>query len=121
MSSVVKNWFKNFEFSHQEWRVLIKRIVTAVVLIPIVLLLVLRAPVAVVAVVTGAVALLTIHEFLKLVEAYGVQPLRKPTYGAVLLFFLLLVVNAGRENHCSPPRFSESQPPSRLPSSLSYF
>ena len=96
MSSVVKNWFKNFEFSHQEWRVLIKRIVTAVVLIPIVLLLVLRAPVAVVAVVTGAVALLTIHEFLKLVEAYGVQPLRKPTYGAVLLFFLLLVVNAGQ-------------------------
>jgi phosphatidate cytidylyltransferase len=96
VSSVVKNWFKNFEFSHQEWRVLIKRIVTAVVLIPIVLLLVLRAPVAVVAVVTGAVALLTIHEFLKLVEAYGVQPLRKPTYGAVLLFFLLLVVNAGQ-------------------------
>jgi phosphatidate cytidylyltransferase len=75
---------------------LIKRIATAVVLIPIVLLLVLRAPVAVVAVVTGAVALLTTHEFLKLVEAYGVQPLRKPAYGAVLLFFLLLVVNAGQ-------------------------
>ena len=76
---------------------MIKRILTAVVLIPIVLLLVLRAPVPLVAVVTGAVALVTIHEFLKLTEAYGVQPLRKPTYGFVALFFLLLVINVGQE------------------------
>ena len=69
---------------------MIKRIATAVVLIPIVLLLVLRAPVFLVAIVTGAVALVTVHEFLKLTEAYGVQPLRKPTYGFVALFFLLL-------------------------------
>jgi len=76
---------------------LIKRIATAVVLIPIVLLLVLRAPVFLVAIVTGAVALVTVHEFLKLTEAYGVQPLRKPTYGFVALFFLLLVINVGQE------------------------
>jgi phosphatidate cytidylyltransferase len=76
---------------------LIKRIATAVVLIPIVLLLVLRAPVFVVAIVTGAVALVTVHEFLKLTEAYGVQPLRRPTYGFVALFFLLLVINVGQE------------------------
>jgi phosphatidate cytidylyltransferase len=76
---------------------LIKRIATAVVLIPIVLLLVLRAPVFMVAIVTGAVALVTVHEFLKLTEAYGVQPLRKPTYGFVALFFLLLVINVGQE------------------------
>ncbi len=76
---------------------MIKRILTAVVLIPIVLLLVLRAPVPVVAVVTGAVALVTLHEFLKLTEAYGVQPLRKPTYGFVALFFLLVVINVGQE------------------------
>jgi len=76
---------------------LIKRIGTAVVLIPIVLLLVLRAPVFLVAIVTGAVALVTVHEFLKLTEAYGVQPLRKPTYGFVALFFLLLVINVGQE------------------------
>jgi phosphatidate cytidylyltransferase len=76
---------------------LIKRIGTAVVLIPIVLLLVLRAPVFLVAIVTGAVALVTLHEFLKLTEAYGVQPLRKPTYGFVALFFLLLVINVGQE------------------------
>jgi phosphatidate cytidylyltransferase len=76
---------------------LIKRIATAVVLIPIVLLLVLRSPVALVAIVTAAIALLTVHEFLKLVEAYGVQPLRRPTYGFVILFFLLLMIGAGSD------------------------
>ena len=76
---------------------MIKRIATAVVLIPIVLLLVLRAPVALVAVVTGVIALLTTQEFLKLTESYGVQPLRKPTYGFVVLFFLLLVLNMGQD------------------------
>jgi len=77
---------------------LIKRIATAVVLIPIVLLLVLRAPVPLVAAVTAVVALLTVAEFLRLTESYGVQPLRKPTYGAVVLFFILLMLNAGQEN-----------------------
>jgi phosphatidate cytidylyltransferase len=76
---------------------LIKRIATAVVLIPIVLLLVLRAPVALVAIVTAALALATVHEFLKLVEAYGVQPLRRPTYGFVILFFLLLMFGVGAD------------------------
>jgi phosphatidate cytidylyltransferase len=76
---------------------LIKRIATAVVLIPIVLLLVLRAPVTLVAIVTTAIALLTVHEFLKLVEAYGVQPLRRPTYGFVILFFLLLLIGMGAD------------------------
>ena len=59
---------------------LLKRIATAVVLIPIVLVLILRAPVRCLAVVAGIVALLTIHEFLKLTESYGVQPFRLPTY-----------------------------------------
>ena len=76
---------------------MIKRIATAVVLIPIVLLLVLRAPVPLVATVTALIALLTIQEFLKLIESYGIQPLRKPTYGFVVLFFILLVLNVGQE------------------------
>jgi phosphatidate cytidylyltransferase len=76
---------------------LIKRIATAVVLIPIVLLLVLRAPVALVAIVTAAIALITVHEFLQLVEAYSVQPLRRPTYGFVILFFLLLMIGVGAD------------------------
>jgi len=76
---------------------LIKRIATAVVLIPIVLLLVLRAPVPMVAAVTAIVALLTVQEFLKLTESYGISPLDKPTYGVVVLFFVLLMFNAGQQ------------------------
>ena len=77
---------------------LLKRIATAVVLIPIVLALTLRAPVWVVAAVVAMVALLTIHEFLKLTESYGVQPLRWPLYIFTGLFFLLLAISAGGDD-----------------------
>ncbi len=76
---------------------MLKRIATALVLIPIVLALILRAPVPVLAVVAAIVALLTIHEFLKLTESYGVQPLRWPTYVFAGIFFLLLALNVGNE------------------------
>ena len=76
---------------------LLKRIATAVVLIPIVLVLILRAPVLGAGSCGGVVALLTIHEFLKLTESYGVQPLRLPTYVFVGIFFLLLAFNVGNE------------------------
>lgn len=76
---------------------MLKRIATAVVLIPIVLVLILRAPVSVLAVIAGIVALLTIHEFLKLAESYGVQPLRILTYIFCGIFFLLLALNFGNE------------------------
>jgi phosphatidate cytidylyltransferase len=76
---------------------LLKRIATAVVLIPIVMLLVLRAPVPVLAVFAAAVALVTVQEFLKLTEPYGVQPLRLPTYIFTGLLFLLLAVSAAGE------------------------
>ena len=76
---------------------MLKRIATAVVLIPIVLVLILRAPISLLAVVAGIVALLTIHEFLKLTESYGVQPLRILTYIFAGIFFLLLALNFGNE------------------------
>ena len=76
---------------------MLKRIATAVVLIPIVLLLILRGPVSLLAVVAGVVALLTIHEFLKLTESYGVHPLRILTYIFAAIFFLLLSLNLGNE------------------------
>jgi len=75
----------------------LKRIATAVVLIPVVLLLVLRAPVPVVALVTAAIVLITVQEFLKLTESYGVQPMSIPTYIFVGLFFLLLAATAAGE------------------------
>ena len=67
------------------------------VLIPIVLALILRAPVPVLAVVAAIVALLTIFEFLKLTESYGVQPLRSPTYIFTGIFFLVLAISASGE------------------------
>jgi phosphatidate cytidylyltransferase len=76
---------------------MLKRIATAVVLIPIVMLLVLRAPVVVVAVLAAAVALITVQEFLKLTEGYGVQPLCLPTYIFVGLLFLALAASAAGE------------------------
>jgi phosphatidate cytidylyltransferase len=71
---------------------LFKRVLTAVVLIPIVLILVLRAPVPVLALVTAAVALLAIHELLKLSEAYAIHPQHWPTYIFVGLFFLIIAI-----------------------------
>ena len=76
---------------------MLKRIATAVVLIPIVLVLILRAPIWVLAIVAGAVALLTIHEFLKLTESYEVKPLRTLTYIFVAIFFAVLAFNFGNE------------------------
>src|ERR1700691_4350212 len=61
------------------------------------MLLVLRAPVPVLAVFAAAVALVTVQEFLKLTESYGVQPLRLPTYIFVGLIFLLLAATAAGE------------------------
>jgi phosphatidate cytidylyltransferase len=69
---------------------LIKRVVTAVVLIPLVLLLVLKAPLYLMAIVSAAVALLAIAEFLKLTARYGIQPLWRSTYGYVVLLFLFV-------------------------------
>ena len=76
---------------------MLKRIATAVVLIPIVLVLILRAPVPVLAIIAGFVALVTIHEFLKLTESYRVRPLRILTYIFCGIFFALLALNFGNE------------------------
>jgi phosphatidate cytidylyltransferase len=71
-----------------------KRIATAAILIPIVLLIVLRAPVSLLSAVVAIVALLTTREFLQLSQHYRVQPLWKPTYVYVAVLFLFLALNA---------------------------
>ncbi len=76
---------------------LLKRVATAAVLIPLVLFLVLRAPVPALAAVAGLVALLTVQEFLKLGEAYGIRPFHGATYIFVALFFLFLALRPGAE------------------------
>jgi phosphatidate cytidylyltransferase len=73
---------------------LLKRIATAVALIPIVLMLILRAPVPVLVTVAAIVALVTIYEFLKLTESYGILPFRPQTYVFVALCFVLLAATS---------------------------
>ncbi|MGA7079235.1 MAG: phosphatidate cytidylyltransferase [Terriglobales bacterium] len=71
---------------------MIKRVATAAVLIPLVLLLVLKAPLYLLTLVAGAVALLAIAEFLKLATHYAVQPLVPATYAFVAIFFLFVIL-----------------------------
>lgn len=73
---------------------MIKRIATAVVLIPLVLLLVLKAPAYLLVIVSAAVAILAIAEFLKLVTHYGVEPLTNLTYAFVAVFFIFAIIAA---------------------------
>jgi len=71
---------------------MIQRIATAVVLIPLVLLLVLKAPAYLLVLVSAAVALLAIAEFLKLTTHYTVQPLSSLAYAFVALFFVFEII-----------------------------
>src|ERR1051326_6972670 len=74
---------------------LLKRVLTAALLIPVVLVLVLHAPVPVLAFIAGVVALLAIQELLKLAEAYGIKPLRRTTNVFCALFFIGTALNPG--------------------------
>ena len=69
---------------------MIKRVATAIVLIPIVLLIVFRAPLWLFAAVAGVIALITTREFLGLAEAYEIKPARGLTY----LFTAILFASA---------------------------
>jgi phosphatidate cytidylyltransferase len=69
-----------------------KRVATAVVLIPIVLLLILRAPIFLLAAVVAVVAVLTARELLDLSTHYNIQPLRTPTYVAIAMVFLAVAI-----------------------------
>ncbi len=73
---------------------MIKRVATAIVLIPLVLLLVLKAPLYLLAMVAAVVAVLAIAEFLKLAAHYTVQPLSLATYIFVAIFFVFVIIAA---------------------------
>jgi len=57
-----------------------KRVLTAVVLIPVVLLLVFRAPLWLFALAVAGIVVLALHEYLSLTAQYGITPVRWPTY-----------------------------------------
>jgi phosphatidate cytidylyltransferase len=73
---------------------MIQRVATAVVLIPLVLLLVLKAPIYLLTIAAGTVALLAVAEFLKLASHYAVQPMPLATYIFVALFFVFVIVTS---------------------------
>jgi phosphatidate cytidylyltransferase len=66
------------------------RVATAVVLIPLVLALILRAPALLLALALAAVALLGVRELLSSATHYGIEPLRWPAYAAVVAVFTCL-------------------------------
>lgn len=70
-----------------------KRVGTALVLIPVVVLLTLRAPALLFLAATAAVALVGTHELLAMAAHYGIQPLRRPTYAYVVLVFAALAAS----------------------------
>lgn len=67
-----------------------KRVLTAVVLIPLVLLVVFRAPLWLFALVVAAVVVLSVHEYLNIAEAAGVKPFHRLTYAAALVVVYLV-------------------------------
>jgi phosphatidate cytidylyltransferase len=75
----------------------IRRVATAVVLIPIVLLIVFRAPLWLFAAVVGLVAVITTREYVGLTNAYGIKPARILTYLFTVLLFASLVAAFGAE------------------------
>lgn len=70
-----------------------KRVLTAVVLVPLVLLVVFKAPLWLFSVVVGLVMLLCLHEYLGIMERYEIEPIRWPAY---ILSILVVVASFAR-------------------------
>ena len=67
-----------------------KRVATAAVLIPLVLLVIYKAPFWLLVALIGIVALLATHEYFSIIKGYGVVPIRSGVYGGIVALFLLL-------------------------------
>src|SRR5437764_11525632 len=65
-----------------------KRVLTAAVLIPLVLLAVFRAPLWLFALLITVVVILAIREYLDILEAHGIQPFRRTTYAMGVIVVL---------------------------------
>ncbi|HLH07403.1 MAG TPA: phosphatidate cytidylyltransferase [Terriglobales bacterium] len=73
-----------------------KRVLTAIVLIPLVLLAVLRAPASLFAFLVAVVTLVTVSEFLQLTTHYQLQPFPRVTYVLVILLFGGIAIQSGQ-------------------------
>ena len=70
-----------------------KRVLTAVLLIPVVLLIVFKAPLWLFALVVAAIALLAMHEYLNLAKGYQIKPVAARCYvlSALLMFAIYMM------------------------------
>jgi phosphatidate cytidylyltransferase len=76
-----------------------KRVLTAVVLILVVLLAVLKAPFWLYGMLCGVVGILALREFLDLVEAHGIRPLRRLAFSITLLLLAVpIALLNGKDN-----------------------
>jgi phosphatidate cytidylyltransferase len=81
-----------------------KRVLTAVVLAPLVLLAVFRAPLWLFALLVAAVIVLALHEYLHIAEAAGLKPFKWLTYAVSLLPIVVLWVESVRALYFAAPR-----------------
>lgn len=80
-----------------------KRVLTAVVLIPVVLLLVFRAPLWLFAMAVAGIVVLALHEYLNIAELAGTKPFQRLSYAtALLLVFLIWDAFAARPRQFQP-------------------
>ena len=68
-----------------------KRVLTAAILIPLVLLAVFKAPNWLFTTLIAAVAILALHEYLSLAAGYGYEPFRSLSFLVMLTFFAIVV------------------------------
>ena len=69
-----------------------KRVLTAAALVPVVLLIVFRAPWPFFVLAISAVVILTLREYLNVTEAYGIKPFRWMTYVVAMLVVLAFAI-----------------------------
>ena len=72
-----------------------KRVATAIVLIPVVLILVLRAPVPLLAAAVAAVAVLGLREYVGLVSHYNIEPAAVVLYAVAVVCFAAIAALTG--------------------------
>lgn len=82
-----------------------KRVLTAVVLVPFVLLLVFRAPLWLFALAVAGIVVLTIHEYATIIKAYGIEPMTKLCYAASIMAVISVsFASSGLAIGYPPPR-----------------
>ncbi len=87
-----------------------KRVATAVVLIPLVVFAVLKAPAWLFALITGVVALLATREYLSIVEGHGLKPQRACVYLLTGILFGSACMSARESGFLHPSAFEWYSP-----------